>query len=443
VTEKDVVTRGERALHRAQFWTVVLLFVGYAGYYFCRVDLSVAMPSILDEMRGRGIDPGAARIRMGTVVSLGVFAYAFGKLTLAAAADFSGGKRNFVGGMVGAILCTLLFAASSSIPVFTLAWIGNRLAQSGGWAGLVKIASRWFDFSSHGMVMGVLSVSYLVGDAVARGVMGGLLGIGFGWRALFFVAAGSLLLILTANLVFLRDSRSELGFAEPRVNPINLFRDASADRARSVGALFQPFVTSPAFWIVCLLSLGTTLVRETFNTWTPTYFNQSLGLSQAQSAFWSSLFPSIGAVSVIVTGLMSDRAGARGRSAVMVIGLLIATVSLFSIARIAGGESPVVAVALVGVVALGLVGPYSCLAGAMAIDFGGRQGGAAASGLIDGVGYLGGVFAGESIARISVSFGWERAFVVLASVCLASALAAALLYSTQRSPVPHPAAKAA
>ena len=28
---------------------------------------------------------------------------------------------------------------------------------------------------------------------------------------------------------------------------------------------------SPAFWIVCLMSLGVTLLRETFNNWTPTY----------------------------------------------------------------------------------------------------------------------------------------------------------------------------
>src|SRR5215471_1054061 len=79
-----------------QVATIGLLFFGYGGYYFCRADLSVGLPLILDELRARGMDPSAARIRMGEVVSLGVLAYALGKLALAGLADLFGGKRNFL-----------------------------------------------------------------------------------------------------------------------------------------------------------------------------------------------------------------------------------------------------------------------------------------------------------------------------------------------------------
>ena len=36
-------------LHRRQAWTVALLFAGYAAYYFCRSDLSVAMPLLIED----------------------------------------------------------------------------------------------------------------------------------------------------------------------------------------------------------------------------------------------------------------------------------------------------------------------------------------------------------------------------------------------------------
>ena len=62
----------------------------------------------------------------------------------------------------GLTLFTLLFA-TSELPLFTLAWIGNRLTQSIGWAGLIKVSSKWFDFSSYGTIIGILSISYLVG----------------------------------------------------------------------------------------------------------------------------------------------------------------------------------------------------------------------------------------------------------------------------------------
>jgi MFS transporter, OPA family, glycerol-3-phosphate transporter len=51
------------------------------------------------------------------------------------------------------------------------------------------------------------------------------------------------------------------------------------------------------------------------------------------------------------------------------------------------------------------------------------------------VGYLGGVLAGDTVARVSVSFGWQGAFTALAGVALLSSLAAALLLIGQRRSV--------
>jgi OPA family glycerol-3-phosphate transporter-like MFS transporter len=92
-------------------------------------------------------------------------------------------------------------------------------------------------------------------------------------------------------------------------------------------------------------------------------------------------------------------------------------------------------VLLIGLVGLGLLGPYSYLAGAMALDIGGKQGGATSSGLIDGVGYLGGVLAGDSVARASVHYGWGGVFAALAAISGASALAACILFLKQKRQV--------
>ena len=67
--------------------------------------------------------------------------------------------------------------------------------------------------------------------------------------------------------------------------------------------------------------------------------------------------------------------------------------------------------------------------GAFALDFGGKQAGAVSSGIIDGVGYLGGVLAGDSVARVSVAFGWRGVFVSLAGVSALAALGAGCLYA--------------
>jgi len=74
------------------------------------------------------------------------------------------------------------------------------------------------------------------------------------------------------------------------------------------------------------------------------------------------------------------------------------------------------------------LGPYSYLGGAFALDFGGKQASAASSGIIDGVGYLGAVAAGDSVARVSVAIGWQGVFVSLSVVSALAALGAGCLY---------------
>jgi OPA family glycerol-3-phosphate transporter-like MFS transporter len=407
---------------------VLLLFGGYASLYFCRADLSVATPLLIEALGRHGVSHGDAIIRMGDIASFGVLAYALGKLFLTGLGDFWGGRINFLIGLGGAMAFTLMFASGLSLPLFTIAWIGNRLTQSIAWAGLIKVSSKWFDFSSYGMIIGILSISYLVGDAAARQWMGMLMEHGFGWRSLFYFAGAVAGLFLVINYFFLRESRIDAGYVEATPNPLNLFA-ATESRPKSVAQLLLPLLRSRAFLLVCLLSLGCTIIRETFNMWTPVYLRDYLGYSVSNAARMSAIFPGVGAVSVLATGWLSDRLGVNGRALIMFVGLAATAAALLVLmtmrSSVTGSLLPLIAI---GAIAFCLLGPYSYLGGAFALDFGGKQAGAASSGIIDGVGYLGAVIAGDSIARVSVSFGWQGVFVGLAVVSALAALGAGCLY---------------
>jgi sugar phosphate permease len=419
--------RAPGSLRYAQLRTLLLLFGGYAACYYCRVDLSVATPLLVEELGHRGVSHGEALIRIGTMSSLGIAAYALGKLFLTGLGDYWGGRRNFLIGVGGAAAFTLLFALGGSLPVFTLAWVGNRLTQSVGWAGLIKVSSKWFDYSSYGSIIGILSVSYLVGDALARQQMGLLIEHGYGWRVLFLFAAIVAGAMLLASLLWLRESRVQEGYCEAKPNPLSLFA-ASDSRPASVGALLLPLLRSRAFLLVCLLSFACTIIRETFNTWTPMYLRDYLGYSISHSAALSAIFPGVGAVSVLVAGWLSDRLGLNGRALLLFLGLLATAAALLLLMAVrAGASDSLLPLVAIGVVAFCLLGPYSYLGGAFALDFGGKQASAASSGIIDGIGYLGGVLAGDSVARLAVAYGWDGVFVTLAAVSAVAALGAGAL----------------
>lgn len=421
-----------RRLHLEQALIVVLLFGGYGALYFCRADLSAASPLIVDALGTHGLSHDQAIRHIGRIISLGVLAYAAGKLFLTGLGDYWGGRLSFLIGLSGATLFTALFALGDAVPLFTAAWVGNRLTQSIAWAGLIKISSRWFDYSSYGLILGILSVSYLVGDAAARPCMAALIRHGFGWASCFWLAAAVAAFWWIANTLGLRESRAERGHREAQPHPQNLFAATSAP-PKSIGALFGPLLKSPAFLLVCALSFGCTIIRETFNAWTPMYLHDALRYSISDAAASSAIFPGVGAVSVIASGWLSDRLGLHGRALILFAGLAATAAALLVLMSVRAGAGTLAPLLLIGLVAFCLLGPYSYLGGAFALDFGGKQAAAASSGIIDGIGYLGGYLAGDAVAQLSVAFGWQGVFVALAGVSAVAALgAAALLYLSLR-----------
>ena len=133
------------------------------------------------------------------------------------------------------------------LPVFTLAWFANRLIQSLGWPGMIKITSRWFSYSAYGTVMGIISLSFLFGDAASRHFIGWLIAeFGLGWRGVFWVAAGVLAVLWVVNAALIRESPGELGLPEPATNPANLFGSLGEDpHPESAGPLLVHAVAEP------------------------------------------------------------------------------------------------------------------------------------------------------------------------------------------------------
>jgi sugar phosphate permease len=198
-------------LQRWQLRTAAGLFVGYSAYYLCRSNLAIAAPLLIREFSSRGLNKEV----LGQIASVGVLFYAAGKVANGILGDFLGGKWIFLLGMVGAVAATVVFGLGQGVGVFFAAWAMNRLVQSMGWAGLVKTTANWFSYSAYGRIMGLLSLSYLVGDIVAKLALGQLLLLGVGWRGIFGAAAGVLAVVALYNWLTLADAPASVGLEAP------------------------------------------------------------------------------------------------------------------------------------------------------------------------------------------------------------------------------------
>lgn len=462
-------------LFRWQVITLTTLWIGYAGYYSCRSNLSVAGPLLRDELaqmpasatetwvRDTG-DAISGRIsgffaairsavvraapeqpvaekekkppreestgkrRFGLIVSVAVLFYALGKFAGGMLGDFAGGRAIFLFGMFASAACTVAFGMATGFAAMLVIWSINRLVQSMGWSALVKVASRWFPAHRHGSIFGVLTLSYLFGDALVRLGLGGLLGLGLGWRSMFFAAAAILTTLAVASWFTLKSSPADVGAAEPEANPENVYGpQGNAPRPADLFDLLWPLATSFSFWLVCIISFGLTVVRETFNNWNPIYLSDVAGLSPERAATASALFPLVGGLSTIAAGLATDRISKGRRGPVMLPFLLLLVAALYGLARLEPGVGAVWPLALTSIVSFALLGPYSFLTGVISLDFGGKRGSSTAAGLADTAGYLGGIVSGYGVGAIADERGWSAAFEALAVVA-AGALIAAVLY---------------
>src|SRR5262249_52971324 len=111
---------GPSRLARWRAITLAALFVGYTGYYVCRSDLSVAAPLIQKDL------PGIGKTELGWLSSVGLIAYAVGKVVNGLLADLLGGRRVFLLGMVLSAGCTVAFGLSSGLTAFLVLWAVNR-----------------------------------------------------------------------------------------------------------------------------------------------------------------------------------------------------------------------------------------------------------------------------------------------------------------------------
>lgn len=389
---------------RSLWVTVFLLLVGYSGFYLCRSCFSVAKPLLLATF------PEIDKAKLGFFASVGTLLYAVGKFVHGPLADRFGGKVMFLYGMLGAVVFCTVFGLGGP-PFFLIAWSGNRFVQSSGWGGMLRIVSQWTTRSIYGSIMAFVSLSYLFGDFVSRLLLGYWVRIGYGWKELFLFSALGLLILFVPIAFFLRE-KPDTSVAEEA-------------QTRETGSEIGSIFARPEFWIVCGLSFCFTLLRETFNEWTPTFLNEYARLSKADAGQASSIFPLLGGLSVIAVGLLSDRFADRYspllRLKVIPWGLACGGLFL-AILGLVPSLNQMMIVLMVGAVAFCLIGPYSLLAGATSLDFGGKEKAATAAGWIDGIGYFGGILSGLGIGSLAQKFGWSAAMNSLAAFCFLVAI---------------------
>ncbi len=402
-----------RDFRRLRLLLTALLFAGYAGYYLGRVTVPVALPLIGEAF-------GYSNSQLGLILSVYFAAYAASKLANGFLGDRIGGRAMFFIGLFGSVLMNAAFGFGRELFVFVAIWAVNAYFQTMGWLAVMPIMARWYPSRESGRVMGFMSISYQLGDFLARASAAVLI-VALGWSGLFWAHAALLALLgLALYRLINPEPPPATDPSRPReARPSAPPPDAARSRSR------RRMLGSPAFWILCASYVLLSIVRYSFWGWSVDYLVQA-GAGIGAAAATSALFPLLGSAGSITAGWVSDRLGAR-RGPVLAVMCALLTLSIYVFSRLPVAEGLWLAAAL-GLVGFTLYGPYSLMSGAMVMDFGGKEASASASGIVDGIGAAGAIFAGVGMGYLIDGYGWDGAFGIIVGMASAATVLNALLW---------------
>ena len=298
-------------IKRNQHQVFVLLFVGYIGFYFCRVTL----PVVIDELQ---VEFDFTKQEVGLIASYYFAIYAISKLLNGFWSARIAGKSMLIIGILGSVICTVLFGFGKELMVFTIIWSTNAFFQSMGWISLISVMSQWFTPEQSGKAMGFMSLSYLMGDFIARWSAAFIQSTWqVNWSGFFWIHAGIFFMIALVIIFFLKPNPKQDGLSdhspEDRVKEINLKENIN---------WIRHILKNAKFWLVCVIYLSISMIRYAFWIWSIVYLKEECGLNLVDAVLMSTIIPILGSAGSIFCGWVSDKMGAmRGPILVIMMGL--------------------------------------------------------------------------------------------------------------------------
>ncbi|MGB2959387.1 MAG: MFS transporter [Bacteroidota bacterium] len=375
----------------------------YAAMYMGRYNLSFANKSLSDTY-------GWDKTEVGAIITAALTIYGIAALFNGPIADRIGGRKAMLIGVFGSVLFNILFGMGAYLGAietgplllayFASAWALNAYFQSYSALALIKVNSGWFHVRERGVFSAIFGSMIQSGRALIF-IVGGIAVTFLPWQWVFFIPAMVMTLMGILTWKFVRDTPEESGFP-----PLDTADATSGDTEKvDLSYLARKVFTNPITITIAIAEFCTGFVRHGFEQWFPRYMQEAQGLALDSSVFQKGAFIVVvaGILGAFLAGTMSDWAFKSRRTPVAFIGYVLQILCL-TIVWLSPSLTWVIAAFVVNSLGISMV--HSMLSGTASMDFGGKRAAATATGMFDGMQYIGGAAVGSGMGWLLETFGW-------------------------------------
>jgi len=397
---------------KKMFW---MMWITYASFYLLRVNISIAMPSIMTEF-------GLTKTNMGVVLTSLFFAYAVGQFINGQLGDKLNSRRIITIGLITSAILNIIFGLTAgAIVLMSVLWGLNGYFQSMGWGPTVKAQANWFPKKIRGKISGRLGTSYIIGGALSWFLAGTIVKY-FNWRFTFFIPAAICIVLAIHWYIRARNAPEEVGLPSLEEQEQGIERsEIKRDEHIGFKETLKITLLNPYVWFAGLALFGLNIVRYGFMSWAPTYMFEEQGATISIAAYKAIAFPVAGGLGAIFAGWASDKLFKNRRAPVAFFMLLILALFCY-LYRIVPGENWVISLVILLFIGFFTFGPHVLIVAALPVDLGSRKAASSVTGFIDAMGYVGASLTGVGTGYLIDNYSWNAAFWFWISGAILAAL---------------------
>lgn len=450
------------AVYKSMRFKVFLgAFLGYAGYYLVRKNLSLAAPGMIESGL---LDKAGIGIAMSAVS----IAYAFSKFIMGSVSDRSDARKFLTVGLLLSALTMILagvFPYNPATPVMNIIVIFTLMLFVGwlsgmGWPPCGRVMAHWFSQNERSFKMSIWNTSHTFGSGslglLATFGMFAIVSFGFpeaeSWRGAFIVPAVVAIVIAAVCWLLIRDTPQSCGL--PSVNDYR--NDHSGVKSAVKDTEKIPFKTlfvdyifrNKLLWVIAFANAFVYMVRYGVGDWAPIYLQESGLMSAEESNLAFSLHNYAGILGTIICGWISAKFY-KGRctppNVIFMSLVLVGTLLYWQAGNVAGlfaavGSDAYVAVSKTVIyfalilVGFCIYGPVAMI-GIQALNLVPKNAAGTAAGFVGLFGYLFGdaVLSKLLMGGVAQHAGWEVTFIMLAVASLLAVGLCALTWKSEKA----------
>lgn len=421
-TESD---HTERSFTGDQQQVIWLVWLTYGAFYFCRTNISVAVPGMGMSVEEGGL--GLTGSQIGLILASLKLAYGFGQLINGQLAERISPRKLLAFGMLGSAALNIIFGLSTGFYFLLFIWACNGYFQALGWTPCMRVTSNWIPAAKRGKAIGLIGTGYQITLGLTF-LIAGQSAEWLGWRAAFYVPSAMLICAAVVMLLFLRESPdTSEGAASDK--------DGVAPPPEEKASIRENLLLTLSNRNLWLLGLSLGLLnasRYGFIDWGITHLIQVQGTGVGKASLKFIVLP-LGAVAgSYLAGWATDRFFGSRRAPVACI-LLVALGVLTLLYEYLSRVSVPATIVLLALIGFCIYGPQVLLVGTAPSDLARRGTAAAAAGFVNFIGYMGAA-SGDVITgyfQAPEHGGWEVAIYLWAGWAFLSAFFVALLWNAR------------